>query len=547
MPVNRKLRVFLCHASQDKSSVRELYNHFLAEGWIDPWLDEGKLLPGQDWRTAIEEAVESSDVVIICLSKNSVNKEGFVQKELRYAREISLEKPDGTIFLIPLRLDECDVPRGLRFIQWTDYFGKKKEQSYKGLLEALNARYRQLVNQKPLERTQAKEQRTANNVRQVRKEILKPSATKIIVLLGAVFAFFVIAVLGFWGVTKMIQPILNTSGNESPMVLTQPPITATLTDLPASDITFPTISNMPEKVELLKTLQGSTQAISAMTFSPDGKILVVCSSDGIRLWDISSGKILFWYMQNGLYDIAYSPDGKIIAGAGTNQLSFWNISDQFEFSFLEGFKSEDFFSSITFSPDGKFLAATSVDQNSLIVFTAPHPSIAYKSTDLAALVTFGAYSPDGKKYVLSTAGTDPGIFIFNTEPWEVIKKVRCSGEACPPVEAINFTPSGQMIVRAATRITVYADVGETPLYTIHNPYYVPGQNGNLLVSPDGKVFIVPGEDAIRIWNVSDGSLVRELKERYLQADSVAISSDNTTLVIGTGDGKIQIWGIPPGN
>jgi hypothetical protein len=39
----RKLRVFLCHASQDKSIVRELYQRFNAEGWIDPWLDEEKL------------------------------------------------------------------------------------------------------------------------------------------------------------------------------------------------------------------------------------------------------------------------------------------------------------------------------------------------------------------------------------------------------------------------------------------------------------------------------------------------------------------------
>ncbi|MBI5839508.1 MAG: toll/interleukin-1 receptor domain-containing protein [Chloroflexi bacterium] len=46
-----KLRVFLCHASQDKPIVRELYQRLNAEGWIDPWLDEEKLLPGQDWDT----------------------------------------------------------------------------------------------------------------------------------------------------------------------------------------------------------------------------------------------------------------------------------------------------------------------------------------------------------------------------------------------------------------------------------------------------------------------------------------------------------------
>lgn len=140
---NHLLKVFLCHSSQDKPSVRELAQRLSDEGWIDPWLDEKKLLPGQDWRLKIEEAVEISDIVIICLSSNSVSKEGFVQKELRYAREISLEKLEESIFLIPLRIDECNVPRGLRFYQWADYFGEKKDETYNALLESLRLRYEQ--------------------------------------------------------------------------------------------------------------------------------------------------------------------------------------------------------------------------------------------------------------------------------------------------------------------------------------------------------------------------------------------------------------------
>jgi len=45
----RKLKVFLCHSSHDKPAVREIYVRLKAEGWIDPWLDEEKLFPGQDW------------------------------------------------------------------------------------------------------------------------------------------------------------------------------------------------------------------------------------------------------------------------------------------------------------------------------------------------------------------------------------------------------------------------------------------------------------------------------------------------------------------
>ncbi|MEK6754369.1 MAG: toll/interleukin-1 receptor domain-containing protein [Chloroflexota bacterium] len=65
MTETRKLRVFLCHSSQDKpivpqgDDIRELYQRLNAEGWIDPWLDGEKLLPGQDWDLEIENGVSA--------------------------------------------------------------------------------------------------------------------------------------------------------------------------------------------------------------------------------------------------------------------------------------------------------------------------------------------------------------------------------------------------------------------------------------------------------------------------------------------------------
>lgn len=139
----RLLRVFLCHASADKSVVRSLYKQLKLEDWIDPWLDEEKLTLGQHWAVAIEEALDEADIVIIFLSHNSVKKEGFVQRELNYAWDLSLEKPRSAIFLIPFRLDDCEVPRHLRVRQWGDYFGDKKEDTYQMLLRSLKERYQQ--------------------------------------------------------------------------------------------------------------------------------------------------------------------------------------------------------------------------------------------------------------------------------------------------------------------------------------------------------------------------------------------------------------------
>lgn len=123
MAGTRRLRVFLCHASQDKPAVRELYKRLAAEKWIDPWLDEENLLPGQDFDLEIYRAARDSDSIIICLSKVSVAKEGYVNKEIRRALDAADEKPEGAIYIIPLRLDDCSPSfERLKKLHWVDYF-----------------------------------------------------------------------------------------------------------------------------------------------------------------------------------------------------------------------------------------------------------------------------------------------------------------------------------------------------------------------------------------------------------------------------------------
>lgn len=138
---SRPLRVFLCHAAQDKLAVRVLYNRLKNEPWIDPWLDEEKLLPGQDFDLEIYKAIRDADIIIVCLSNESVRKEGYVQKEFKRALNLSEEKPEGSIYIIPLRLDECEPPIRFQQYHWLDYF---KENSHEKLLKSLRARSDQL-------------------------------------------------------------------------------------------------------------------------------------------------------------------------------------------------------------------------------------------------------------------------------------------------------------------------------------------------------------------------------------------------------------------
>jgi len=132
---NRSLKVFLCHAHSDKNTVRTLYNRLVKDG-VDAWLDKEKLLPGQNWRTEIQKAVRSADVVVVCHSKE-FNQAGFRQREVKWALDTAMEMPEGEIFVIPARLEECEVLDSLSEWHWVDLFSS---DGYDMLMKALYAR-----------------------------------------------------------------------------------------------------------------------------------------------------------------------------------------------------------------------------------------------------------------------------------------------------------------------------------------------------------------------------------------------------------------------
>jgi len=115
-------RIFLCHAGEDKAQVREVYHRLRAISGFEPWLDEADLLPGQEWAREIPRALQTSDFILIFLSRSSIAKRSFVQREMKLALDVLQELPEGTIHTIPVRLDACDVPEGFRGYHRVDLF-----------------------------------------------------------------------------------------------------------------------------------------------------------------------------------------------------------------------------------------------------------------------------------------------------------------------------------------------------------------------------------------------------------------------------------------
>ena len=115
-------QVFIAYVREDLRAIERLLEALETAGF-SPWTDARKLVPGQNWPRAIESAIETSDFFVACFSENSVNKTGGFQSEVRYALDCARRVPLDEIFVVPLRLDGCRVPRSIqREFQYVDLF-----------------------------------------------------------------------------------------------------------------------------------------------------------------------------------------------------------------------------------------------------------------------------------------------------------------------------------------------------------------------------------------------------------------------------------------
>ncbi len=131
--MNRVNQVFLCHAKEDEAKVLAIYERLKQHG-IKLWMDKKDLLPGQQWELEIAKAIRESDFVLLFFSRTSISKRGYVQKEFRIALDVYDQIPEGRIFLVPVRLDDCEIPERFKELQYCDLFD---EDSFDKILRAI--------------------------------------------------------------------------------------------------------------------------------------------------------------------------------------------------------------------------------------------------------------------------------------------------------------------------------------------------------------------------------------------------------------------------
>lgn len=128
------VKVFICYAREDMAFAKRIYQDLKRVPGVRPWIDTEDLQLGQVWEQVITYELQHSSYVLALLSSHSLNKIGYVRKELKDAlRLMELCPPDATL-LIPVRLEAIEPKEEeLRQLQWCDLF----ESYEKGITQIL--------------------------------------------------------------------------------------------------------------------------------------------------------------------------------------------------------------------------------------------------------------------------------------------------------------------------------------------------------------------------------------------------------------------------
>ena len=290
----------------------------------------------------------------------------------------------------------------------------------------------------------------------------------------------------------------------------------------------------------IATLEGHTDGVAAVSFSPDGSLLASGSSDGtILLWDMRSReRVATLGHTDGVAAVSFSPDGSLLAsGSSDGTILLWDMRSRERVATLG---HTDGVAAVSFSPDGSLLASGSSDGTILLWDMRSRERVATfgvaileRHTDGVAAVSF---SPDGA--LLASGLGDRTVLLWDVATRE---QVATLGHRLW-VNAVSFSPDGTLLASGLWHRTVL-------LWDVATREQVATLEGHTNVvysvsfSPDGALLATGGWDGMVIlWDV----LTREKIIAFGHTDairSVSFSPDGTTLAAGGQDGTILLWNV----
>ncbi|KAK6539216.1 hypothetical protein TWF694_009457 [Orbilia ellipsospora] len=288
--------------------------------------------------------------------------------------------------------------------------------------------------------------------------------------------------------------------------------------------------------ETMQTLEGSSDDIVDLAFSPDGKLLASVCGVSITIWDTVSGSLIQRFPGNGKFIncIAFSPnDGWLASGSSDGDIKIWNTVSG---ALIQTFETNTSGSScLTYSNCGEILVVGSLDDS--IQFWNPKTGLLMHTIEgIVHQAEFAVFSSDGNQ--LAAAG-DTTINIWDVRSKTLIRTLEGHSKW---VSGAVFSHNGKGLVSTSSDCTLRLwDLSTGKL--LHTN--VRGEELYIIkVSPNGKLLAIGTYSGfIELRDAYSGELLHTLKGHHDWVKSLSFSPDGNTLASGSCDRTIRIWDV----